>query len=100
MKWMKSHELPLWAYVVGVLLLASGGLINAFTKNVLLGMPLICVGIWLMRWWYEAPADHSRFRKLSEQQFRFYRSIMIATSWVILVATVTLVCLSIFGVLP
>ena len=99
MKWMRNNELPVWAYLSGGLLLAVGALINVFTKNVLLGIPLICVGIWLMRWWYEAPADRSGFRKLSEQQFRFYRSIIVGTSWGILVLTVAAVCLRVFGVL-
>ena len=95
MKWMKDHELPPWAYLLGGLSLPAGSLINIFTKNVL-GTFLICVGIWLIRWWYEAPADHSRFRKLSEQQFRFYRSIVLATSWGMLVLTVAAVCLRVF----
>lgn len=100
MEWMRNNELPAWAYLVGGLSLAFGSLTNVFTKNVLLGTTLICVGTWLIRWWYEAPADHSRFQKLSERKFRAYRSIMVATSWVMLVLTVAAVCLRVFGVLP
>ena len=99
MKWMKNRELPPWAYLVGGLSLAFGALLNVLTKNVLLGTFLVCVGIWLIRWWYEAPADHSRYRKLSERQYRFYRSLVVATSWAILVITVAAVCLRVFGVL-
>lgn len=99
MKWMRNNELPTWAYLLGGLLLAVGALISVFTNNFLSGAPLICVGIWLIRWWYEAPADHSGFQKLSERQFRSYRSIIVASSWVMLVMTVAAVCLSVFRVL-
>ncbi len=100
MKWMKDHELPAWAYLIGGLSLAAGAWINVLTKNALLGTSLICVGIWLIRWWYEAPADHSRFQKLSERQFRFFRSSIIVSSWGMLVVTLAFVCLSAFDVLP
>ena len=99
MEWMRNNELPPWAYLVGGLSLAAGSWINVLTKNVWLGTSLVCVGIWLIRWWYEAPAEHSRFQKLSERQFRFFRSAMVVSSWVMLVTLVALVCLSIFGVL-
>ena len=99
MKWMRNNELPPWGHLVGGLLLASGACLNLLIQNPLLGIPLICVGTWLIRWWCEAPADHSRFQKLSERQFHLYRSIIRATSWVILVITVA-VCLRVFGVLP
>ena len=99
MKWVRNNELPPWAYLVGGLSLAAGGWISVLTKHVWLGNSLVCVGIWLIRWWCEAPADHSRFQKLSERQFRICRSSMVVSSWVMLVATVARVCLSIFGVL-
>jgi hypothetical protein len=101
MKWMRNHELPPWAYLLGGLSLASGSWINVLTKNVLLGIPLICVGTWLIRWWLEVPADHPRFqKKMSERRFRFYRNIMSANSWAMLIVAVAVVSLSIFGVLP
>ena len=99
MQWMKDNELPPWAWLLGTLSLLSGALINLFTKNVLLGIPLICVGVWLARWWCEVPTDHPRFQKKSERQVRFYRSIIVGTSWGILVLTVAAVCLRVFGVL-
>ena len=100
MQWIKNHKLPTWAYMLGGLLFPVGALINVFTKHRLLGMSLICVGAWLIRWWLEAPADHSIFQKISEQRFRLYRNMMSVCSWGMLVLTVTAVCLYVFGVLP
>ena len=87
MKWMRNRELPSWAYLLGCLLLLLGALIDIFTKN-LLGMPLICLGIWLARWWYEGSADHPRFQKMSERQLRVYQRIISVASWGILILTV------------
>ena len=100
MKWMRNSELPAWAYLLGGLLLAFGCWINVLTKNVLLGVSLMCVGSWLMRWWFEVPADHPRFQKMSERRFNVCRSMALASSWGMLILTVTVVSCAIFGVLP
>ncbi|MDD9974839.1 MAG: hypothetical protein OXU27_12580 [Candidatus Poribacteria bacterium] len=100
MEWMRNNELPTWAYLLGSLSLLSGALINLFTKNVLLGIPLICLGVWLARWWYEVPVDHPRFQKMSERRFRFYRNMILVCSWGMLITMVAVICFYIFGVLP
>lgn len=98
MKWMRNRELPPWAYLLGCLLLAAGCWMIILTKNFLLGIPLMCIGSWLMRWWFEVPADHPRFQKMSKQRFHLYRNMMSAGSWGILVLMVAAVCFSVFGV--
>lgn len=100
MKWMRNRELPPWAYVLGVLLLAFGGWINVLTELFLLGTLLMCIGFWLMRWWFEVPTDHPRFQKMSERRFRFCRNTMLAGSWGMLILTAAAVCRSISGVIP
>lgn len=100
MEWMRNNELPTWAYLLGGLLLAIGALINVITKYRLLGIPLICVGTWLIRWWLEVPADHPRFQKMSEHRFRLCRNMMLVCSWGMLIITAAAVCLSVFGVIP
>ena len=98
MKWMKNRELPPWAYLLGVVLLASGCWINVITENFLLGILLICIGSWLMRWWFEVPADHPRFQKMSERRFCICRNMMSVYSWGMLIVTVAAVCFSVFDV--
>ncbi len=100
MEWMRNNELPTWAYLLGGLLLASGCWINILTENFLLGIPLMCIGSWLVRWWFEVPADHPRFQKMSEQRFRLYRNMMLVCSWGMFIITVVAVCFSVFGVIP
>ena len=100
MQWMKDNELPPWAWLLGNLSLLSGALINLFTKNVGLGLPLIAIGIWLARWWYEVPVDHPRFQKISERRVRSYRNMLSACSWGMLIAIVAVICFYVFGVLP
>ena len=104
MKWMRNRELPPWAYLLGGLLLVFGSWINVLTENFLLEMLLICIGIWLVRWWFEVPADHprfqTRFQKMLEGQFRIYRNMVSACSWGMLIVTVVAVCLSVFNVIP
>ena len=100
MKWMRNRELPTWAYRLGGLLIAFGCLMNV-AEFFLLGTPLMCIGSWLMRWWFEVPVDHPRFQKISERRFRFYRNIMLICSWGMLILTVGVVFLSVvFGVFP
>ena len=99
MQWMKDNELPPWAYVMGALLLAIGGWIGILTKYRLVSLLLICMGSWLIRWWYEAPANHLRFQKVSERQFRFYRGAILTSSWMMLILTVAAVCVYVFHVL-
>ena len=98
MKWMRNRELPGWAYFLGGLLVAFGCWINVLTENFLLGISLMCIGSWLMRWWFEVPADHSRFQKMSERRFRLCRNMMLTCSWGMLIVTVAVVSLTIFGV--
>ena len=100
MKWMKHRELPPWAYLLGGLLLASGCWINVLTEYFLLGIPVMCIGSWLMRWWFEVPVDHPRFQKMSERRFRFCRNMMLTCSWGMLIVTVAVVSFSVFGVFP
>ena len=100
MKWMKDHESPPWAYLLGALLIISGVFINLLVKTVLLGTIIVFWGAWLHRWWYEVPVGHPRFEKMSEQRFRFCRNTAIVASWLMLVLTVAAVCLYVFGVLP
>ena len=102
MQWMKDIELPPWAYLLGSLLLPSGCLINVFIKNRLAGVAGVfsmCFGVWLIRWWYEAPADHPRFQKISERRFRFGRGLALTCSWLMLILTVATVCLYVSDVL-
>ena len=98
MKWMRNRELPPWAYLLGVLLFPAGCWINTLAENFLLGIPLMCIGTWLMRWWFEVPADHPRFQKMSERRFRFCRNMTLACSWGMLILTAAAVCFSVFGV--
>ena len=100
MKWMRNRELPPWAYLLGGLLLVFGSWINVLTENFLLETLLICIGSWLVRWWFEVPADHPRFQKMLERQFRTYRNMMSVCSWGMLIATVVAVCFSVFDVIP
>ncbi len=100
MKWMRNRELPSWAYLLGGLLLATGCWINVLTKNLLLGTLLMCIGSWLMRWWFEVPTDHPRFQKISERKFRFLRNMALTCSWGMLILTAAAVCLSVVGVIP
>ena len=115
---MNRRELPPWAYLLGGLLLVFGSWINVLTGNFLLETLLICIGCWLVRWWFEVPADHPRFQnwlvrwwfevpadhprfqKMLERQFRIYRNMISACSWGMLIATVVTVCLSVFDVIP
>ena len=99
MQWMKHIELPPWAYHLGCLLVAFGCWMNALTENFLLGTLLMCIGSWLMRWWFEVPTDHPRFQKISERRFRFWRGTNLACSWLMLILTVAAVCLYVSGVL-
>ena len=100
MKWMKDHESPPWAYLLGALLIISGVLINLLAKTVLLGTITVFCGTWLHRWWYEVPVGHPRFKKMSDGRFRFCRNIAIVASWIMLALTVAVVSLTVFGVLP
>ena len=100
MEWMRNNESPPWAYLLGALLIISGVFINLLIKTVLLGTITVLCGTWLHRWWYEVPVGHPRFGKMSERRFRFCRITAIVASWIILVLTVAVVCLSVFGMLP
>lgn len=100
MQWIKDNELPPWAWLLGSLSLLSGALINLFTKNVWLGVLLICVGIWLARWWYEVPIDHPRFQKKSERQVRFHRNMVSVCSWGMLITIIAVICFYLLGILP
>ena len=99
MKWMRNRELPPWAYVLGTLLMVFGCWINALTENFLLGISLMCIGSWLMRWWFEVPTDHPRFQKMSERRLRICRNMMSACSWGMLIIAAA-VCFSVFDVIP
>ena len=99
MEWMRNNDLPSWAYFVGSLLLTIGIWINVLSKNLLVGVLLMCVGSWLMRWWFEVPADHKKKKKISEKRFRFCQGAALTCSWGMLILTVAVVCLYVFGVL-
>ena len=97
MEWMKDHESPSWAYLLGTLLIISG--IFLLIKALLLGTIMVFWGAWLHRWWYEVPVGHPRFEKMSEQRFRFGRKTAIVASWLMLFAMVAAVLLTVFSVL-
>ena len=99
MKWMKDHESPSWAYLLGTLLIISGIFIHLLIKALLLGTIMMFCGAWLHRWWYEVSVGHPRFEKMSERRFRFCRSTAIVASWLMLFAMVAAVFLTVFGVL-
>ena len=88
MKWMRTRELPPWAWLLGALLISFGPLLSLFSGNVWLGAPLICLGLWLLRWWLEVPADPPRVQKMSERRFRVYQRIISVCSWGMLILTV------------
>ena len=95
MKWLRENEAPEWVPVVGGLLLAIGCLIM---RNVLLlGVSFVCVGAWLVRWWFHGvPTEHKRFYKMSKQHLHLYRITTNVSSWFAFILVIFVVCFSVF----
>ena len=103
MNWMKENKAPAQGGIIGGFLMNIGiwwlviGKPRAPSLTFMLCLILICVGCWLITWWFHE--EHpTRFQKMSKERLRFCQITTHVCSWVSLVLVVFTLCYAVYQI--